>query len=155
MADDPAAPSSINELTADIVAAFVAANPLPAADLADLIRKVHDALVTASSAPTEAAVEDTAPKITPAMIRKSITPDALISFLDGKPYKMLRRHLATHGHTPQTYREHYRLPKNYPMVAQAHSEMRSQLAKRIGLGAHGKGGKPAKAPPKARAKRGL
>jgi predicted transcriptional regulator len=155
MADDVAAPSSVKELTADIVAAFVAANPLPAADLADLIRKVHDALMTADSAPTKAAVEDPAPKITPAMIRKSITPDALISFLDGKPYKMLRRHLATHGHTPQTYREHYGLPENYPMVAQVHSEMRSQLAKRIGLGAHGKGGKPAKAPPKARAKRGV
>jgi predicted transcriptional regulator len=29
--------------------------------------------------------------------------------IDGKPYKTLKRHLSTHGLTPQQYRERYGL----------------------------------------------
>jgi predicted transcriptional regulator len=32
-------------------------------------------------------------------IKKSVTPDALISFVDGKPYRTLKRHLSVHGLT--------------------------------------------------------
>ena len=85
---------------------------------------------------------------------KSITPDALVSFLDGKSYKMFRRHLTTYGHTPQSYRERYGLPNDYPMIGQSHSQIRSQLAKKIGLCARRKGAKSAKALPTPRTKRG-
>jgi len=54
--------------------------------------------------------------------------------IDGKPYKTLRRHLATNGLTPQEYRERYGLKADYPMVAPAYSESRSAMAKTIGLG---------------------
>ncbi len=45
----------------------------------------------------------------PAQIRKSITPDALISFIDGKPYKTLKRHLTGNGLTMEEYRQRFGL----------------------------------------------
>ena len=73
-------------------------------------------------------------KPTAAEIRKSITPDALISFIDGKPYKTLKRHLTGHGLDPQSYRLRYSLPADYPMVAANYATKRSELAKSLGLG---------------------
>jgi predicted transcriptional regulator len=54
--------------------------------------------------------------------------------IDGKPYKTLRRHLATHGLTPAEYRDRYGLKADYPMVAENYSESRRAMAKKIGLG---------------------
>jgi predicted transcriptional regulator len=54
--------------------------------------------------------------------------------IDGKPYRTLRRHLASSGLTPDDYRQRYGLRADYPMVAPAYSESRSALAKTIGLG---------------------
>jgi predicted transcriptional regulator len=73
-------------------------------------------------------------KPTPAQIRKSITPEALISFIDGKPYKTLKRHLTGNGMTIEEYRERYGLPRDYPSTAASYSEMRAALAKSFGLG---------------------
>lgn len=53
--------------------------------------------------------------------------------IDGKPYKTLRRHLSTHGMTPEQHRERYNLKSDYPMVAQTYSESRRDMAKKIGL----------------------
>ncbi|MHB2208250.1 Ros/MucR family transcriptional regulator [Methylobacterium sp. CM6257] len=120
------------ELATSIVAAYVANNSVPSAELPALISSIYSALNrlgqgNASEAP---AVE----KLTPAQIRKSIRPDALISFIDGRPYKTLKRHLSTHGLTFQEYRERYDLPRDYPSVAASYSEQRSALAKSLGLG---------------------
>ena len=74
-------------------------------------------------------------KPTPAVsIRKSITPDYLISLEDGKQYKSLKRHLTKLGLTPEAYREKWDLPRDYPMVAANYAAKRSELAKSIGLG---------------------
>ncbi|MGK4495599.1 MucR family transcriptional regulator, partial [Klebsiella pneumoniae] len=68
-------------------------------------------------------------------VRKSLaSKDHIISMIDGKPYKTLRRHLATHGMTPAEYRERYGLKPDYPMVAETYSESRRAMAKKIGLG---------------------
>jgi predicted transcriptional regulator len=67
-------------------------------------------------------------------VKKSITPDSLISFEDGKPYKTLRRHLATRGLTPEQYRDKWGLPADYPMVSPNYSAARSAMAKHSGLG---------------------
>lgn len=128
-------------LTADLVAAYVSNNPLPAGDLPVLIRSVRAVLaedvpvLPAAIVPTCAspAIE----KPSDAQIKKSITPDALISFLDGKPYKTLRRHLTTHGLTPESYRARFGLPLDYPMVSPNYSAARSELAKAAGLGRGG------------------
>ncbi|KTS50588.1 MucR family transcriptional regulator, partial [Methylobacterium radiotolerans] len=72
------------EQASDIVSAYVSNNSVPISELPGLLAGVHAAL-TKLSAPA-AAVTETADKPTPAQIRKSVTPDALISFIDGKPY---------------------------------------------------------------------
>ncbi|MBW6525264.1 MucR family transcriptional regulator [Sphingomonas sp. RHCKR7] len=67
--------------------------------------------------------------------RKSLASDEhIISMIDGKPYKTLRRHLSGHGLTPDQYRQRYGLKADYPMVARAYSEARRSLAVARGLG---------------------
>ena len=97
MADEP----TIIELTAGVVASYVGRNAISVTDLPNLIKTIYGAL-TAGSAPT--TPEAPALQVTPAQIRKSITPTAIISFEDGKPYKALKRHLTTRGLTPAEYR---------------------------------------------------
>lgn len=130
---DDAAPisSATIELTSDIVGAYVSKNNIRAADLPDLIASVHASLAGLNK-PVAPPEEDH--KVTAAQIRKSITPDHLISFLDGKPYKSLKRHLATRGLTPDEYRRKYGLGYDYPMVAASYAAARSELAKTSGLG---------------------
>ena len=119
-------------LTADIVSAYVSNNRVPPAEMAALLSSVHAAVAGLGS--SSAGVEPSPAKLTPAQIRKSITPDALISFIDGKPYKTLKRHLTGNGLTIEEYRERYGLPRHYPSVAASYSESRSTLAKSLGLG---------------------
>lgn len=125
------------ELAGDIVSAYVSNNSVPSADLPALISSVHGALLglggTVEALPVVEAIE----KPTSAQVRKSITPDAVISFIDGKPYKTLKRHLGTHGLDPHSYRQRYGLPNDYPMVAPNYAKQRSDLAKSIGLGRPG------------------
>jgi predicted transcriptional regulator len=73
---------------------------------------------------------------TPAVsVRKSLaSKDHIVSMIDGKPYKTLRRHLKTNGLTPDGYRTRYNLKRDYPMVAESYSEARRDMAKKIGLG---------------------
>lgn len=139
------------ELTASIVSAFVGndTNRVTQAELPGLISATFAALtgLDAREAPPAGVVA----KATSAQIRKSITPDALISFEDGKPYKTLKRHLTTHGMTPAEYKAKWGLPNDYPTTAAAYSEARSAMAKALGLG---QGGRKArgKAVPKSKGK---
>src|ERR1039458_308631 len=96
---------NLAEMTAEIVAAYVENNTVAAADLPKVIATVHAALSHLGQ-PAEDQ-PDTMTKLTAAQIRKSITPDKLISFIDGKGYSLLKRHLSTHGLTPATYREQF------------------------------------------------
>ena len=130
MADD--ASFDFSALTADIVSAYVSNNKVGTADLANVIAEVHRALGAVGQAPVQAEPE--APKPTAAEIRKSRTPEFLTSFVDGRKYKSLKRHLTTNGMTPDEYRSRFGLPKDYPMVAESYSAQRSALAKTLGLG---------------------
>ena len=124
------------ERTVDVVAAYVSNNSIPTAELPALIASIHEALNTIATGPAQQPTE-TVEKPTPAQIRKSIRPDGLVSFIDGKLYKTLKRHLTKHGLTPQSYRQRYGLPADYPMVAPGYAAQRSALAKEIGLGRPG------------------
>jgi predicted transcriptional regulator len=73
----------------------------------------------------------------PAQTRKSVRPDGIVSFIDGKTYKTLKRHLSSHGLDPRSYRDRYGLPAGYPMTAPSYAAQRSALAKAIGLGQPG------------------
>jgi predicted transcriptional regulator len=124
----------VTELTSDIVAAYVANNSVAAADLPSLIVQTYTALDRLVRG-EPAAITET-PKFVPAVsIRKSVTPDFLISLEDGKKYKSLKRHLsAQYGMSPADYREKWGLPPDYPMVAPNYAKRRSELAKSAGLG---------------------
>ncbi|AWN47536.1 MucR family transcriptional regulator [Methylobacterium terrae] len=131
MEDAASVTSPLIELTSDIVGAYVSNNNVPVAELSGLIASVH-ATLSGLGQPVAAPIEDH--KVTAAQIRKSITPDAITSFLDGKPYKSLKRHLTTRGMTPDEYRKKFGLGHDYPMVAASYAAQRSELAKSLGLG---------------------
>ena len=119
-------------LTAEIISAYVSKNSVRPGDLPDLLASVHAALAGLSSPAAPAA--PTVDKPTPSQIRKSVTPDALISFIDGKSYKTLKRHLTGNGLTIEQYRERFGLPRDYPSTAASYSAMRAEFARSNGLG---------------------
>jgi hypothetical protein len=54
---------------------------------------------------------------------------------------MLKRHLRRrHEMTPDQYRDRWGLKSDYPVVAPAYAEKRSELARHLGLGRKGRGG---------------
>lgn len=137
-------------LTTDIVAAHVSNNSVAVGDVANLITNVHGALAGLNAAP-ETVTEKPKGAVS---IRASIKPDHLVSMLDGKPYKMLKRHIQQNGYTPESYRETFGLPKDYPLTAPDYSATRKALAVKIGLGRKaGTKLKAATAAPKGKAKK--
>jgi predicted transcriptional regulator len=140
-------PPNYFELTAELVSAYVSHNALPASDLPSLIDAVHTALSQVGSRKAEQPTEKSKP---PVPVRKSITPDHLISLEDGKPYRFLTRHLAKRGLTLDAYRRKWGLPPTYPMVAPNYSKRRSELARALGLGQRRRTAKPTPTPEGAR-----
>lgn len=86
--------------------------PVPVGDLPALLGQIHAALKSTVS-------EDRAPEKSEALkpavaIKKSVAPDYIISLEDGRKFKSLKRHLATHyGLTPDEYRAKWGLPADY------------------------------------------
>lgn len=138
----------LSELTADIVSAFVSNNLVTAGALPNLIVTTYSALKSLGEPTVEAEPKADLP--TPAQIRRSVQDDGIVSFLDGKKYKSMKRHLTVRGITPAEYRERYSLPKDYPMVAPSYARARSALAKSMGLGQKGRGTKEVAPVPKTR-----
>ena len=128
--DRPEQKLDFASITADIVSSYVANNSVHRAELPNVIASVHAALHRLAD-PKPAEPEKPQP---PVSIRKSITPDFLISLEDGKKYKSLKRHLGRLGLTPNQYRAKWELPADYPMVAPNYAQQRSELAKNMGLG---------------------
>lgn len=127
-----AQPNNLMELAADLVAAYVSNNRVSMSEIPSVIAAVHAALTGLGK---EAVAEPAAhEKATAGQIKKSIAPDALISFIDGKPYKTLKRHLTKHGLTMEGYRARYGLSADYPSTAASYSAKRSELARSLGLG---------------------
>jgi predicted transcriptional regulator len=98
---------------------------------------VHSSIQRLGKEPAPPQAEEKLPAVP---IRRSITPDFLICLEDGKRFKSLRRHLGTLGLTPEQYREKWKLPSDYPMVAPNYAAKRSALAKKSGLGQKRKAG---------------
>ena len=121
--------NELDTLTAQIVAAYVSNNAVPAGDLPRLIAQVRAAF---PSAEPIAPPEELKPAVA---VKKSVTPSHIICLEDGKKYKSLTRHLKVYfGMTPKEYREKWGLPKDYPMVAPEYAARRAQIAKDTGLG---------------------
>ncbi len=133
MAEDT---SNLIELTIEVVSAFVSQNNIRPDDVPALIASTHAAIAALQNPAEPEAAEPAEPEHLPAVtVRKSLgSKDHIISMIDGKPYRTLRRHLSTNGLTPEEYRARYKLAKDYPMVAPSYSEARREMAKKIGLG---------------------
>ena len=118
-------------MTADVAAAYVSNNSLPAAQLTEVIKTIYASLLSLDR--PEGAPMTTQRPLVP--IKKSVTPEYIVCLEDGKRLKMLKRHLRTaYGMTPEAYRAKWGLPPDYPMVAPNYAQQRSVFAKRIGLG---------------------
>jgi predicted transcriptional regulator len=128
--DQPEQHFDFASITADIVSSYVANNAVHRADLLTVIASVHAALQGLVT-PEQTEPEKPEPRVP---IRKSVTPDFLISLEDGKKYKTLKRHLGKMGLTAEEYRAKWGLPADYPMVAPSYAAKRSELARSIGLG---------------------
>ncbi|MFS0772531.1 MucR family transcriptional regulator [Sphingomonas sp. 1P08PE] len=156
MADDINDANAV-ELATELTIAWLG-NPntrISADEVPAFLGKMHETVAALLGSGTQApAAEVPASDYTPAVsVRKSLSSkDHIISLIDGKPYKTLRRHLATNGLTPAEYRERYGLKPDYPMVSENYSESRRAMAKKIGLGRK-PGAKVAKADDSAPARR--
>ncbi|MDH3228443.1 MAG: MucR family transcriptional regulator [Alphaproteobacteria bacterium] len=128
--DNAASRGEILRMTTDVVAAYVGHNMLPPGQVGDVISTVFGSLKN---------LDDHGGQIkppTPAVpVRRSVTRDHIVCLEDGKKLKMLKRHLrSTYDMTPEEYRAKWKLPIDYPMVAPAYAQQRSEFAKKIGLG---------------------
>ena len=116
---------------ADIVAAYVSRNRLSMEDLPGLITEVGLALRSVSRGVQQAPVQAPTPAVP---VKKSITPDFIISLETGAKLKSLTRHLRSLGMTPDDYREKWGLPSNYPLVAPNYAARRSEIARDMNFG---------------------
>jgi predicted transcriptional regulator len=131
-------PGDMLRMTADVTAAYVSNNTLPATQLNDVIKTIYSSLL-ALEKPDANSITGQKPMVP---IKKSVTPEYIICLEDGKKLKMLKRHLRTaYGMTPEEYRMKWGLTADYPMVAPNYAEQRSEFAKKIGLGRKGAGKK--------------
>jgi predicted transcriptional regulator len=130
--------SNTVELATELTIAWLS-NPntrASAEEVPSFLRAMHDAVgALAGGGEADVPVEAT-PSQNPAVsVRKSLaSKDFIVSMIDGKPYKTLRRHLSRHGMTPEQYRERFGLRADYPMVSETYSNARREMAKKIGLG---------------------
>ncbi|MFY9348902.1 MAG: MucR family transcriptional regulator [Sphingobium sp.] len=141
--------SDVMSLTVTLLSAYFANNTVPSNELPALVGGTRRALLGDAQAvapaperPTETPA--TIPEFKPAVtVDASLaSPDQILSMIDGKPYKALKRHLAAHNLTPAEYRARYDLPVDYPMVAPGYSAARREVALKLGLGGKRKGVSP-------------
>ncbi len=123
---------SMLDLTSEVVAAYVSNNSVPVSELAAFIGSVHATLVRLTAPAPVVVAEPRQPAVS---VRKSVQQESITCLCCARKFKSLKRHLmADHGLSPQEYRAMWALPNDYPMVAPAYAEARSNLAKTMGLG---------------------
>ncbi len=121
-------------MTAEIAAAYVGCNKISTPDVSGVITSIFNALKALGAG---SSAEEKPPAVP---IKGSVRKDYIVCLEDGKKLKMLKRHLRTdHGMTPEEYRAKWGLPPDYPMVSPNYAAVRSELARKIGLG---RGGRP-------------
>jgi predicted transcriptional regulator len=131
---NPADADDFIHLAAEVAAAYVANNSLPASDLPELLKTIHQSLRQLAGA--EAALAGASHQQKPAVpVSETVHPDRIVCLEDGQEFRSLKRHLGkAHQMTPQEYRMKWDLPSDYPMVAPDYAAARSKMAKKIGLG---------------------
>lgn len=129
---------TLAKITAQIVAAYLSGNAIPAAEVPQVIAAVHKELLTLGSEPEGGRAGHPEPVVP---IRGSVGRDAIACLICGRRQKMLKRHLMiAHGLRPAEYRQTFGLRNDYPMTAPSYAKKRSQLARQFGLGVREKRG---------------
>jgi predicted transcriptional regulator len=140
---DDVRPAGVMEFAKDLAIAWLG-NPNTRADREDVagfLRTIHETLSALPRISPDRTLS--VPSVTggkpdmQANVLSAVDPgqtlaskDFIISLIDGKPYKALRRHLARHGLSPDDYRRKFGLRPDYPMVAENYSLARRELANR-------------------------
>jgi predicted transcriptional regulator len=136
---EPLDRGKVLKLTSEIVSAYISCNRVAAAELEVVIGSVAGSLAEVGNRP-----EPTPARPEPAVpVRQSLRRNHLVCLVCGKKQKMLKRHLAVlHQLSPDEYRGRFDLKSDYPLVAPSYAALRSEFARRTGLGR-----KPAAAAP--------
>lgn len=120
-------------LSTDVVSSYLSNNAVSIEAVSEIIRSVYASISSLGKAdlPVQ-AVEKQRPSVP---ISKSIQEDYIVCLEDGKHLKMLKRYLRSkYDMSPDDYRRKWGLASDYPMVAPAYANRRSEFAKQIGLG---------------------
>lgn len=115
------------EIAARVLCAYLSRNTVSADDLPALSARTYAALEAVFAGAATGAPPTEPP--TPDQIAASVTPDAIVSFENGRRYRSLRRHLNQLGLSEDQYRAKWGLPADYPLVAQSFSDLRSSAAR--------------------------
>jgi predicted transcriptional regulator len=133
--------ADLKALVASVAAGYFSNSHVAASEIPGVIKAIAESLSAVASGGdggVPSPFTEVAKPVPAVGIRASVKPDRIICLSCGKAQKTLRRHIFTaHGMDPAQYREHWGLKRDYPMVAPAYSEARSQLAKSLGLGKQG------------------
>lgn len=128
-------------IVGQIVAGYVSRNEVSVEELPNVVSSINEATNILFEAPKLEAEVPFSPFLNDvdmgdpeAIVAATVFDDGIVSLLDGKRHKTMKRHLTTNGTTPEAYIERFNLPANYPMVCSDYSAKRSQLAKDSGLG---------------------
>ena len=126
--------AEILNMTVQLTSAYVSRNNLPAAELPALIQQIHQQLHRLQDVQS-APVTDASPPQPAVSPQDSVQQDYIVCLEDGKKFKSLKRHLRTaYRMTPEEYRAKWGLPSDYPMVSPAYAKLRSDMARKMGLG---------------------
>ena len=124
--------TTLAELTAEIVSAYVSHNQITPLDLGTLVGAVASQLRKVGATVEQPPESKPAPAVP---VRRSVGQDHLVCLVCGKKQKLLKRHLAVeHDLTPDQYRETFSLTRDYPMAAPSYAAKRRELALQFGLG---------------------
>ena len=124
--------STFLEMTTEIVSSFLNNNKIDSSEIPKLISDIYDALKLTCSDFDAPKNNISKPAVS---IKRSVTPDFIVCLEDGRKLKMLKRYLrAAYNMTPDQYRQKWKLPSDYPMVAPNYAKRRSDFAKKTGFG---------------------
>lgn len=116
-----------------IVVAYLRKNIVTPSDIPTVITQVYQSLAALGRSPVEPPGLATRKPAVP--IRRSVAGEFVICLECGARGVTLRRHLnRVHSLTPDEYRERWRLPASYPLIAPNYTARRSQSARAHGLG---------------------
>lgn len=126
-----------DELAAQIVSAYVAHNAVEPDGVAKLLREVRDVLAGDDCGVRGNGADDALapPKVwrKPAVEpRQSVTANFIICLECEEKFSMLKKHIrSAHGMTPEQYREKHHLTADYPMIAPAYAQRRTEIMRTI------------------------